>query len=66
MRTICHHGGIDVDTDTVMHYGGKDEEEKTRILGNIGQQWMKRVVMTNSAVTAGVDFTPRWFHSMYA
>jgi hypothetical protein len=43
-----------------------DEEEKTRILGNIGQKWMKRVVMTNSAATAGVDFTPRWFHRMYA
>ncbi len=56
MEIICRMGGIDMATDTVMHYGGMDGAEKKRILSDINTQWKVRVVMTNSAVTAGVDF----------
>ena len=67
MEIICKVGGIDVTTDTVMHYGGMDGDEKKRILSDINTHWKVRVVMTNSAVTAGVDFNvPDWFDRLYA
>jgi hypothetical protein len=66
MSTICHHGGIDEDKDTVMHYGDMDGAEKALILNDLNKHWRKRVVMTNSAVTAGVDFAQLWFHRLYA
>ena len=40
-----------------MHYGGMDNAEKKRILSNIKENWKVRVVMTNTAITAGVDFS---------
>jgi hypothetical protein len=66
MALICDEGGIDI-SDTVMHYGGMDSAEKNRILSNINENWKVRVVMTNTAVTAGVDFNvPDWFDRLYA
>ena len=54
-------------TDTVMHYGGLDGAEKKRILSDINIHWKVRVVMTNTAVTAGVDFNVSdWFDRLYA
>jgi hypothetical protein len=66
VRIICTEGNIDAEKDTVMHFGGMDGKEKTLILSNLGIHWKKRVVLANSAVTAGVDFTPLWFHRLYA
>ena len=44
-----------------------DIAEKKRILSNITENWKVRVVMTNTAVTAGVDFSvPDWFDRLYA
>ncbi len=59
-------GGTDL-SDTVTHYGDMDNVEKKRVLSNIDENWKVRVVMTNTAVTAGVDFTvPDWFYRLYA
>jgi hypothetical protein len=67
MDIICAVGGIDQTTDTVMHYGGMDGVEKKRMLSGIITHWKARVVMTNLAVTAGVDFNvPNWFDMSYA
>jgi len=67
MEIICKVGGIDMTTDTVMHYGGMDGDEKKRILSDINTHWKVRVVMTISAVTAGVDFNVHnWFDRLYA
>ena len=67
MEIICKVTGIDMTADTVMHYGGMDSDEKKRILSDINTHWKVRVVMTNSAVTAGVDFNvPDWFDRLYA
>ncbi len=53
-------------TDTVMHFGGMDGNEKKRIPSDINTHWKVRVVMTNSAVTADVDFNiPNRFDQMY-
>ena len=66
MEVICAVGEIDMNTDTVMHNGGMDGVEKKRILADINMHWKKRVVMTNSAVTAGVDFNVHnWFDRLY-
>ncbi len=48
--------GIDKEKDTVMHYGGMDKKWKALILSNVKLNWRKRVVMTNTVVTAGIDF----------
>ena len=66
MDQICKVGGIDRDSDTVMHFGDMDKKQKATILSDINTHWRKRVVMTNSAVTAGVDFTVMHFHKLYA
>jgi hypothetical protein len=67
MQIICDVGGIDMATDTVSHFGGMDGAEKNRILDDINTTWKVRVVMTNSAVTAGVDFNVHnWFDRLYA
>jgi hypothetical protein len=67
MQIICDVGGIDMATDTVMHFGGMDGADKKLILSDINTHWKVRVVMTNTAVTAGVDFNvPNWFDRLYA
>ena len=44
-----------------------DGAEKKRILSDINTNWKVRVVMTNLAVTAGVDFNVHnWFDRVYA
>ena len=44
-----------------------DSAEKKRIHSNIKENWEVRVVMTNTTVTAGVDFNvPDRFDRLYA
>jgi hypothetical protein len=64
--TICNIGGIDEKKNTVMHFGDMDGKEKALVLINLNTHWRKRVVITNITVTAGVDFTVRWVHRLYA
>ncbi len=65
MTLIRKQGGIAI-SDTAMDYGGMDSAEKRCILSNINENWKARVVMTNTAVTAGVDFNvPNWFDRLY-
>ena len=59
MSMICNIGGIDEKKDTVMHFGDMDGEEKARVLSDLNTNYRKRVIITNTAVTAGVDFTVR-------
>jgi hypothetical protein len=67
MQIICDVGGIDMATDTVSHFGGMDGADKKLILSDINTHWKVRVVITNTAVTAGVDFTvPNLFDRLYA
>jgi len=56
MQIICENGGFDEEKDTVKHFGDMDGETKARILSDINRHWRKQVVMTNAAVTAGLDF----------
>ena len=66
LSLICSAGGIDEAKDTVKHFGEMDGKEKARILSGINLHWKKRVVLTNAAVTAGLDFNEDWFHRSYA
>ena len=63
---VCAMGGIDMTTDTVMHYDGMDGAEKKRILSDININWKIRVVMTITTITAGVDFNaPDWLDRLF-
>jgi hypothetical protein len=62
---ICKIGGIDEEKGTVKHFGDMDGETKALVLIDINRHWRKRVVMTNASVTAGLDFTMKWFHRLY-
>ncbi len=67
MEIICAVGDIDMNTDTVMHYDGKEGTERKRILSDINSNLKVRVVMTISAVTAVVDFSVKdWLDRLYA
>jgi hypothetical protein len=66
MQIICEHRGIDAKKDTVKHFGHMDGETKAHILGDINRHWKKRFVMTNAAVTAGLDFNVELFHRLHA
>ena len=65
MKQICKSAGIDQASETLMHFGNMDKKERATILSDLNTHWQKRVVMTNSAVTAGVDFTVTHFHRLY-
>lgn len=67
MKIICDVGGIDMERDTLMinRRSPKTDKEADEVLSNINAHFQKRVVMTNSRITAGVDFTVRWFHKLY-
>ena len=67
MEMICKVEGIDMTIDSVMHYGEMDAAKKKWILSDINTHWNVHVVMTNTTVTAGVDFNvPDWFDRLYA
>ena len=67
MEAICAMGNIEREQDTIMNNGIMDNKIKQRVLSNIRVDWRKRVGMTNTSVTAGLNFDVNgWFHSVYA
>ena len=66
MAAISAIGDIDEERDTVMHNNIMDGKDKKRVLPNIWIEWQKRVVMTNTSVTAGLNFdVTGWSHMSY-
>ncbi len=56
MAKICEVSGINQKEDTVMMWGSMDGKNRTKVYGDVRTGWLKRVVITNSCVTAGVNF----------
>jgi hypothetical protein len=60
-------GNIVQARDVVLCNPKMDGNEKKWVLSNIKTEWKSRVVMTNSSVTAGLDFdVENCFYGLYA